>query len=199
MADTEPHPQRQSALYIALGIFLGAASLLSIIAGFKTQNELQDFLRNVVTPVLVAAFSFWSADFYHRRDAYKQIQRDVENAAYATNVMLHGVYDIGDKLAEASNKLNENKPAKALIAVSTAVAITSGTLRNAHQSLREWESLSAAAVEKATKKFEADEKKKGRRQEIVVAPPPTATPGGTESPATTQGVERATPGGSADE
>jgi hypothetical protein len=148
LVGSEPHPRKQSGLYIAGLIAVGAATVGAYVLGFTTKDaELGDFCKVILGPLLSLVVCVWATDFYHRLGASKNLERDVGKAAYSTRVMLHGVYDVDEQLREASDTLNEGDVPTATKALAVAVAMTRLSLRHVLQTLREWESLSHSAVE----------------------------------------------------
>ena len=81
--------------------------------------------------------------------------------------MLQGVYEVDERLTEASNTLNEGDTATATRAIEVAVAMTRFSLRHVLQTLRGWESLSHTGVKEATTMFDVDDALLSARQQIA--------------------------------
>lgn len=155
MAGRDPH--KLSALYIAGFILTLGITIGTFWFGYSTQDEqLGDFLTKVLAPFFGLVSAGWTADFYHRRDANKNIERDVSKAVYSTWSLLQGVYHVDQRLTQALNALNESDTPAAIRAVEHAIARTDDNLLQVTRTIREWESLSHAAATEGTADFEAD-------------------------------------------
>ncbi len=169
MAGREPH--KLSFLYYA-----GFVGVLLITVGVfwfgysTTDDELGDFLTKLLGPFFGLVSASWTADYYHRRDANKNIERDVGKAVYSAQSLQHGVSWVDARLAEASNALNEGDTVAALRAVEHAIARTDGNLLHVTQTIREWESLSHKAAAQGTENFDADLLSiRARREQIAIS------------------------------
>jgi hypothetical protein len=168
VAGREPH--ELSWLYKAGFIAVLVITVCIFVLGYGTKDpELGDFLKTILVPIFGLLSGGWIADYYHRRDVNKNIERDVGNAVYSASGLLQGVYHVDRRLAEASNALNEGDVPAALRAVGQAIARTDGNLLHVMQAIREWRELSRAAADEGKTDFEADlEAIRGRRQEIEI-------------------------------
>ena len=162
----EPHERKQPSWYWILGLLLLGSAVASTVGVYQATNGLKT-LCQVASPIFILAVGNWVTDFYFRRDANQKLQRDVKNAAYGINVMLHGVHDIDSRLAAASNALNEGRHPEAHREVYSALAVIRVTVRQAYHSLREWQSLSTAGADATRKDFEQDDAQIGSRQQIA--------------------------------
>ncbi|OCB21654.1 hypothetical protein A5674_27310 [Mycobacterium malmoense] len=168
MAGQEPH--KLSGLYIAGFIFALGITVGTFWFGYSTQDEgLGNFLTKALGPFFGLVSAGWTADYYHRRDANKIIERDVGKAVYSARSLLQGVYHVDQRLAEASNALNESDTLAALRAVEHAIARTDDNLLQVMKTIREWESLSRSAAVKGAAEFEADVLSiNARREQIAI-------------------------------
>jgi hypothetical protein len=155
VAEREPHIV--SALYVAGFIGTLVITVGTFVLGYTTKDaELSDFLTKLLGPFFGLVSAGWTADYYHRRDANKNIERDVGKAVYSARILLQGEHSVDQRLAEASNALNEGDLAAGLRAVEQALARTDGNLLHVTQTIREWESLSHSAAAEGVANFEAD-------------------------------------------
>ncbi|WP_428338786.1 hypothetical protein [Mycobacterium sp.] len=155
MAGREPH--KLSALYIAGFIITLIITIGTFWLGYSTHDEqLGDFLTKALAPFFGLVSAGWTADFYHRLDANKNIERDVSKAVYSAWSLLQGVYHVDQRLTQALNALNEYDTPAAIRAVEHALARTDDNLLQVTKTIREWESLSQTAATAGAANFEAD-------------------------------------------
>lgn len=171
MVGTEPHPEKPSFVYyVGFGSSIVATVLISVVAFTTTSTDIGDFLSKVLGPLAALVAGGWTADFYHRRDANKKIERDVGNAVYSARSLFHGVLEVDRRLADATNALAESDYTTATKNLEAAIARTNGNLLSVLQSLREWESLSHIGAQRGATNFEIDVETIQQRRERMFTP-----------------------------
>jgi len=158
---------------VSMSIFAGAIGS-TIVGATAKDPELANAFQSTVTPILGLFAGAAVNDLYHRLGNDRQLEGDVKKSADATLIMLENVLQVEEKLAEASDNLNEDRPSEAVTSVQVALAMTAVTLRQVRQNLRLWKSLSPNAVDQARHDFQLDETPIAppKRQEIEL---PTAS------------------------
>jgi hypothetical protein len=170
LVGSEPHPRKLAFLYVAAFLLTLATTVGVYVWAYTTKShDLGEFLKTILAPTLTLGSGAFVADYYHRRDANKDIERDVGNAVYSARSLLQGVYEVDERLTDAINALNEYDTPAAVRSLERAMARTDGNLLHVMQTLREWESLSVSAAEGGQANFEADLNKiAARRQQIAL-------------------------------
>lgn len=150
-----------------LGAGLIVGTIVSLVAAhWFSDSSFGSFSQSVGVPLFGLVVGAWLTDLYYRRDGSARLRTEVQKSAYTTLNLLSGVEQIDQSLADASNNLSEGKTESARSDVSGAIATATVSLRIAYQSIREWETMSKEAVQKARSSFELDENQIGSRQQI---------------------------------
>lgn len=159
------------------GIFATGALIATAIASWwYTDSSFGDFSQKLGLPIAGVLFTWWAADYYYRKDAYKKRYRDVEVSVYTTWLLIAGVEVIRRHIANAKVGVAAMKPSangehqhklEAHSEIEAGHTAAELTISMSYLALANFETFSKDAVKSAKEKFTQNEQEATVRQQIV--------------------------------